>query len=164
MLEFIDYDKFNERISQLLENKNLIKHKPIAYSPCGFPVEHYSIGNGKKHITIMGGTHGTEIISIDFVTILMKNVLEGKMFNFDKNIFTLDFIPCQNPESFIIVTDSLKPYIKENFEEQAKQYYENFKRDDQSVIAINNFFRKKKFYKDVFKIAEMVRNREFKVD
>lgn len=68
--EFITYDKLNEYLNELTRHKyknQVIKQKPLAYSPCGFPVEHYSIGSGKKHLTIIAGTHGTEIIGIDFM-------------------------------------------------------------------------------------------------
>ena len=147
-MEFITYDKLNEYLDTLICSKNknkIVKRKDLAYSSCGFPVTHYTIGNGPKHLTIMAGTHGTEIIGIDFILKLMKVVSEGKGVykNFDSNTFTLDFIPCQNPEGFIIVTESLKPYVEtlteKEFESFSKEYYLNYCKDDKVYIEINKF-------------------------
>ena len=138
-MEFITYDKLNEYLEILTNYKNknkIVKRNDLAYTSCGFSVTHYTIGNGPKHLTIMAGTHGTEIIGIDFILKLMKVVSEGKGVykNFDSNTFTLDFIPCQNPEGFIIVTESLKPYVgnltEKEFESFSKVNYLNYCKDD----------------------------------
>lgn len=145
-MEFITYDKLNEYLEILTNSKSknkVIKRKDLATSPCGFPITHYTIGNGPKHITVMAGTHGTEIIGIDFILKLMKVISEGHGVykNFDSNKFTLDFIPCQNPEGFIIVTESLKPYVnnltENEFEKLSKEYYLNYCKDDKVYIEIN---------------------------
>lgn len=121
------------------------KQKDLAYSPCGFPIAHYTIGHGKKHLTVIAGTHGTEIIGIDFVIKLMKAIAKGEGIykDFDSNEITIDFIPCQNPESFIIVTESLKPYVynlpPNEFEKLSKEYYINYRKDDIIYTQITNF-------------------------
>lgn len=147
-MEFITYDKLNEYLEILTNSKSkneVIKRKDLATSPCGFPITHYTIGNGHKHITVMAGTHGTEIIGIDFILKLMKVISEGHGVykNFDSNKFTLDFIPCQNPEGFIIVTESLKPYVnnltENEFEKLSKDYYLNYCKDDKVYIEINYY-------------------------
>lgn len=150
--EFITYDKLNSYLNQLINTKSknkVIKHLDLGYSPCGFPIEHYSIGYGKKHLVVIAGTHGTEIIGIDFVLKLMKVISEGiGLFkNFDENSITIDFIPCQNPESFIIVTDSLDPFMKnlneKEFENISKEYYLNYTKDDKVCLMINKFLKEK---------------------
>ena len=61
----------------------------------------------------MGGAHGNEIISVDFVTQLMQNLALGNNFdNFDPEIFTIDFIPVQNPEGFAVTTYALDSVMK----------------------------------------------------
>lgn len=144
--EFITYDKLNEYLNELTRHKyknQVIKQKPLAYSPCGFPVEHYSIGSGKKHLTIIAGTHGTEIIGIDFIVKLMYVIAkgEGVYKNFDEDKITLDFIPCQNPEGFIVVTEALRPYIdkltEKEFEKLSEEYYLNYRKDDRVYLEIN---------------------------
>ena len=148
--EFITYDKLNNYLNKLIsqECKNKIIRRPnLGYSSCGFPIKHYTIGHGSKHLTIMAGTHGTEIIGIDFILKLMKVISKGigEYQDFDPNLFTLDFIPCQNPESFIIVTESLKPYLNnlnpKEFEKISKEYYLNYVKDDRVYIEINNFIK-----------------------
>ena len=42
--EFITYDKLNEYLYELTNNKyknKVTKQKDLAYSPCGFPIAHY---------------------------------------------------------------------------------------------------------------------------
>ena len=59
-MEFITYDKLNQYLDALVKAKNknpVIKRKDLCLSPCGFPVTHYTIGNGPKHLTIIAGTH-----------------------------------------------------------------------------------------------------------
>ena len=144
---FITYDKLNKYLYELTNNnyKNKVtKHPAIAFSPCGFPIEHYSIGHGHKHLVVIAGTHGTEIIGIDFVLKLMKAIAQGTGIykDFAQNEITIDFIPCQNPESFIIVTESLKQYINEqNFQKISYEYYLNYRKDDIIYTKVNEFFK-----------------------
>lgn len=140
----LNYDKYHSRLQKLLENNSankfpVTKQPDIAQSPCGFPVEHYTIGSGDKHLIIMGGTHGNEIISVDFVTQLMKNIAEGRgdYNNLDLNKITLDFIPCQNPEGFYITTYALDSKMKNMTEEEiekfSKEYYQAYRNDNIDV-------------------------------
>ena len=148
--EFITYDKLTKYLSDLVHRKyinQVIKQKPLAFSPCGFPIDHFTIGNGSKHLTVIAGTHGTEIIGIDFILKLMTVIAKGEGIykNFDLNKITLDFIPCQNPESFITVTESLKPYVSKlsenEYEKISKEYYLNYVKDDRVYIEINNYIK-----------------------
>ena len=148
--EFFTYDKFKNYLNILTNQKcknQIVKKPDLGYSPCGFPIEHYSLGHGPKHLSIIAGTHGTEIIGIDFVLKLMEVISKGigDFKDFNPNLFTLDFIPCQNPESFIIVTESLKPYLdnlnSKEFEKISKEYYLNYVKDDRVYIEINNYIK-----------------------
>lgn len=145
--EILNYDKLNERINKAINNslnKYKIKtHEPIGYSSCGFAVQHYSIGEGDKHIIYMGGCHGNEIISVDYVTQLMTNLASGSdvFSNFDPSKFTIDFIPCQNPEGFYTTTYALSTIFNNMNEDEikhfCKDYYLAYKEYDSYVIGLN---------------------------
>lgn len=66
---------------------------------------------------------------------------EGVYKNFDEDKITLDFIPCQNPEGFIVVTEALRPYIdkltEKEFEKLSEEYYLNYRKDDRVYLEIN---------------------------
>lgn len=145
--EILDYDKLNKRLDDMCHNTDAIypiaKHEPLGYSKCGFPIEHYSIGCGPKHVVYMGGAHGNEIIGVDYVTQLMNNISLGlgayKDFNY--NEFTIDFIPVQNPEGFYTTTYALNSVMKdmttEEIEKFSKQYYLQYRQDDINVSTVN---------------------------
>ncbi len=74
----------------------------------------------------------------------MKPIAQGTGIykDFAQNEITIDFIPCQNPESFIIVTESLKQYINEqNFQKISYEYYLNYRKDDIIYTKVNEFFK-----------------------
>ena len=149
--EILDYAKYNKRLLDICSNPNnkfqVIKQQDLGKSRCGFPIEHYTIGNGPKHIVYMGGAHGNEIISVDFVTQLMNNIALGKgtFENFDPNEFTIDFIPCQNPEGYFTTTYALNSVMKdmnpEEIEVFGKKYYQAYKQDDINSLAVNACIR-----------------------
>lgn len=137
--EILNFESFNARLNDLVNSDTLnkvVKHEPIGYSACGFPIEHYSIGTGPMHITYMGGAHGNEIISVDFVTQLMRNLADGKgrLENIDLSLFTIDFIPCQNPEGFYVTTYALKQKMdgmsEDEIEAFSKKYWQAYRNDD----------------------------------
>lgn len=148
--EILTYESYNKRLENLLKGKKkypVKKHVPIGKSSCGFPIEHYSIGNGPMHIVYMGGAHGNEIIGVDYVTQLMKNLSEGNgvFKDFDPSKFTIDFIPCQNPEGFFTTTYALSAILKgkssEEIESFSKKYWSAYREDDSNVIAINSILK-----------------------
>lgn len=139
--ELLDYQKYQDRITEILEDDNnvfrVIKQAPLVYTRCDFPVDHYTIGYGPKHLVVMGGTHGNEIIGVDFVTQLMGSIAkgEGEFAHFNPEEFTIDFIPLQNPEGFVISTTAIKKVIPdgtsdEEVEKICHDYWANFRQDD----------------------------------
>ena len=67
--ELRTYEKLQEKIKQIVNDENkysVTKCEDLGKSPCGFPIEHYKIGNGPIHIAYMGGCHGNEIISKEY--------------------------------------------------------------------------------------------------
>lgn len=142
---FITYENLYLRLDKLVNKQTfnqVRKMQPIAYTSCGFPVDLYEIGNGNKHLVIMAGTHGTEIIGPDLI-IQMMEYFANEPINL-RNI-TLDFIPLQNPEGFIVVTESIKPYVnnlsEDDFENISKEYWNNYRLDDRRYLLIDNLLK-----------------------
>ena len=132
----IDYDILNQKLKEM---KNLKKQTSIK-TRLGTEVPYYTYGNGEKHVIIVGGTHGSEIISVDFVLKLMDYISNKKeMFkSFDENKYTIHFIPVQNPEGFIVSTSAIRTLIPkemslEDSEKICKKYYELYRQDDINV-------------------------------
>ena len=148
--EILTLEKLQKRLEKIISNPEnkfkVTKLENIGYTTCGFSIEHYSIGNGPFHVTYMGGAHGNEIISVDFVTQLMQNLALGNNFdNFDPDIFTIDFIPVQNPEGFAVTTYALDSVMKNMTEEEiekfSKTYWTVFREDDQNVLKIDKLLK-----------------------
>ena len=66
----IDYDILNQKLKEM---KNLKKQTSIK-TRLGTEVPYYTYGNGEKHVIKVGGTHGSEIISVDLVLKLMDYI------------------------------------------------------------------------------------------
>lgn len=139
--EILDYNKYLKRIKEIINNSNNINKiynmGPLTYTKFGFPVDHYTIGNGDKHIVFVGGTHGNEMISVDFVTQLMEQIALGNPYfnGIDFNSVTIDFFPLQNPEGFTISSSAVASLITDGtpdwkIEEISHKYYEAFRQDD----------------------------------
>ena len=149
--EILEYKKFYDRLNNIVnnpENKYEVKKlKPLGQTKCGFDIEHYSIGSGPMHVVYMGCAHGNEIISTDYVTQLMANIAlgNGAYQDFDPNVFTLDFIPCQNPEGFFTTTYALNSVMKDMTDKEieafSKKYWASYREDDINVTSINSIIR-----------------------
>lgn len=129
----IDYEIVKKRLKEM---PNIQKQKSIKTN-LGYEIPYYTYGKGENHIVIVGGTHGSEIISVDFVLKVMDMVSNKKepFKSFDENTYTLHFIPLQNPEGFIASTSAIRTLISENMsleqmEKVCKKYYELYKQDD----------------------------------
>jgi len=149
--EIVDYHCFYQRLQEILENPNnkfvVNAHQPIGYSSCGFPLEHYSIGNGPIHIVYMGGAHGNEIIGVDFVLQLMKNLALGNgcFSNFDPKAYTIDFLPCQNPEGYFTTTYALKSVMNgmtpTEMEKFCYKYYQQYRKTNIEISKVNQILK-----------------------
>ena len=149
--EILDYDKYYRRLSSICNNPsnkfNVQRLEPLGQTKCGFDIDHYKIGNGHIHIVYMGGCHGNEIIGVDYVTQLMGNIALGlgDYESFDPDLYTIEFIPCQNPEGFFTTTYALSSRMKnmspEEIEKFSKQYYLAYRQDDVEAGLVNAIFR-----------------------
>lgn len=143
--QILNYDLFYKVLENICENKdnkfNVITCNPIGYSPCGFPIHHFSIGTGPYEVVYMAGTHGNEIIGVDFVLQLMKNLAlgKGKFAFFRPELFTVHFIPLQNPEGFFTTTYAIHNVIKDNDRKKiCKDYYLNYRKANNAIHVIND--------------------------
>ena len=145
--EILSYPKYIKRLNKILNNPDnaypVEKLENLGYTSCGFPIEHYKIGKGPIHVTYMGGAHGNEIIGVDYVTQLMQNLSLGKgsFRNFNPAIYTIDFIPCQNPEGYFTTTYALEQLMgnmtHQEIETFSKKYWSYYREDDIKVNKVN---------------------------
>ena len=107
MNKILDYEQVIDKLKTIEKNSKMIKLEPIGFTTFNFPILHYTYGNGKKHIVISGATHGSELISTDFVINLMEKI----QYYIDENEFTIHFVPMLNPEGYIITTSAIRAII-----------------------------------------------------
>lgn len=129
MNKILDYKQVTSILQKLSYNTYIYTHKPIGYSAFGFPISHYSIGNGKNHIVITGATHGSEIITTDFILRLMDYISKINV----KDV-TIHFIPILNPEGYIVSTSAVRELIPRDMPDNdaqhiIKEYVKNYNSD-----------------------------------
>ncbi len=121
MKKILDYDEMKELLDSL-DNNIIKKEEPIGFSNFGYPIDHYTYGNGEYHMIITSGTHSSELITNIFVIRFMEK-LSLKEIYIDPNKYTIHFIPFVNPEGTIIVTKAIRSLIGKNISWDAEQTY-----------------------------------------
>lgn len=141
---FLNYEAYDRCLKEIIENTHnqfkVEEHEPIGFSTCGFPLRHYSIGNGPFEIVYMGGAHGNEIIGVDFIIHYMKNLAlgNGVFSSFRPDLFRIHFFPIQNPEGFFTTTYAITEVCKDlDFEAFCKDYYRNYREANQAILGIH---------------------------
>lgn len=138
-LRILDYQEVLNEINRITKDKRFIKQKSFKTKLDNIEVPYYTLGTGSSHIVIVGGIHGSEIISVDFVLRLMENISNGEeVFQdifLDKDEFTFHFIPVLNIEGYIVSTSAIRTKLKrddseEKIESLSKQYFLAYKKDD----------------------------------
>ena len=139
----LHYDSYHAELKEIVENpKNQFVvqcYPPIGFSACGFPIDHYSIGNGPREIVYMGGTHGNEIIGVDFLLHYMKNLAlgNGVFSSFRPDLFRIHFFPLQNPEGFFTTTYGILQVSKDlDLERFCKDYYLKYRQANQMIAGV----------------------------
>lgn len=134
--KILDYDQVKNILHQMVQNGKIIEKDDLGKTEHGLKIRHYTIGEGKLDIVITAATHGSEIITTDFVIRLMEeiNVNKEEWNNILKN-FTIHFIPMLNPEGYLISTSAIRKLIPRDMqsdeaEKICKQYYMAYKEDD----------------------------------
>ena len=143
--QYMNYQDVNDRIEKLMHDNESIneikKERPLGYTEYGLPIQHYTMGNGPKHIVISGSYHAAEIITTIFVVRLMEEM--AKDAEFKKDEYTLDFIPIVNPEGYLITTSMQDLYLGDNTTEEekileAKTYWASYRADATIPAKVRN--------------------------
>lgn len=143
--QYMNYQDVNDRIEKLMHDNESIneikKERPLGYTEYGLPIQHYTMGNGPKHIVISGSYHAAEIITTIFVVRLMEEM--AKDVEFKKDEYTLDFIPIVNPEGYLITTSMQDLYLGDNTTEEekileAKTYWASYRADATIPAKVRN--------------------------
>ena len=160
--ELLDYLNYKDRLNEILKDDKLskygISYNVIGKTSYGYDIDCITIGRGNKHLFVVGGTHGSEIIGGDFVTQLISEI--KNLSNFDPNEFTLYVIPNQNPEGFVITTDSLSGNNIDEIENKSYEYYYRYKLDNliyRFVNELDSFFHSNENVSEDIKVDKFKR-------
>lgn len=145
----LNYQIYQNRIKELIQNEELkqlgLEYSILARTTYQYNLDCVTIGYGKKELFLIGGTHSSETISIDFLLNLISQIPNIK--EFDPNLFKLIIIPVQNPEGFDISSNTLKTINENNFQEKSYEYYLRYRTDTiivQAIKELNQFFHNTK--------------------
>ncbi len=140
MFYYLDYENVQKRLESLVKAPSgkipVIKEKPLGFTDYLLPIEHYTMGFGKKHIIVCGSYHGAEIITTIFIIHLMEALALNGGFNPEE--YTIHFIPIINPEGYLITTSMQNLYLAQGKTAKekillARKYWQIYKQD-----ALNN--------------------------
>lgn len=127
----LNYETYKLKLKEILSNESLIslgiKHEVLGYTEYNYPLDLISIGNGPKEIFVVGGTHGSEIIGVDFILQLIENISTFE--EFDPNLYKIKFIPIQNPEGFDITTSTFNNINETELKDKSFEYYKRYRTD-----------------------------------
>ena len=141
--KILDYEQVEQKLQKICENSNgkIEKKADLAITNYGLPIHYYTIGHGKKEMVITGATHGSEIITTDFILNLMEEMTKenGTFKNINLDEFTFHIIPMLNPEGYLISTSAIRTIIPRDMnlkdaEKICKKYYLAYRKDDQEAI------------------------------
>lgn len=140
-LRILDYEEVLNELNRITKNPSFKKMKSVNTVCDNIEIPYYTFGNGDNHIVICGGTHGSEIISVDFVLRLMEAISKKEKPFDNLDDFTFHFIPVHNPEGYIVSTSAIRTLIKrgtseEEIEKISKEYFMSYRQDD--INAKNN--------------------------
>lgn len=142
--EKLDYQKYLQRINGIMQNEQLLtlglEKKVLGKTRYGYDIDCITIGHGQKELFIVGGTHGSEIIGIDFILNLIEAI--PTLESFDPSLLKLTIIPLQNPEGFDISSNTLKNIESESFQEKSYEYYLRYRTDSLIIQAIRDLNNK----------------------
>lgn len=140
----INYSKYREKIKNIINNPELQKfglnYEILGFTNYDYPIEAITLGYGDKEMFIVGGTHGSEVIGIDFVMQLIDNIPNMEQFN--PELYKIIFIPLQNPEGFDISSSTFSDIADEEYREKSYEYYERHRTDvliSMAMSSLNEF-------------------------
>ena len=94
----LDYEQVNQILDNFSKDKKFIELSDLGNTEKYLPIRHFKVGNGKSDIVITGATHGSEIITTDFILKLKSDIKNNeKEWNNVLKEFTIHLIPMLNP-------------------------------------------------------------------
>lgn len=131
----LSYNKVNNLLYKIcMNNKNIVK-ECIGKTAFGYNIESYTIGTGKKHVLLIGATHGCELVTVyfnlDFLLTILNDIVIQKE-------YTFHIIPILNPEGYIIsssnVISNLENLNEYEFEMLATKYMNVYNKCDELAL------------------------------
>ncbi len=157
----LDYEQVEDILDEIVRFGVVKEAENLGKTEHGLPIKHYIVGEGNNDIVISGATHGSEIISTDFVINLMENI-SNKTDSWKSilKVFKLHFVPILNPEGYLITTSAVRKLIprdmsQDEAEKICKHYYNVYRQDDmkelneQDEILDTNLKRHQKMFEGV---------------
>lgn len=134
--KILDYEQVNEILDNYTKENIFSETDDLGKTEYGLKIRHFMVGNGNNDIVITGATHGSEIITTDFILRLMSDIQNNsKKWNTILKNFRLHLIPMLNPEGYLISTCAVRKLIPRNMSQEeteliCKKYYSVYKTDD----------------------------------
>lgn len=134
--KILDYEQVNEILDNYTKENIFSETDDLGKTEYGLKIRHFTVGNGNNSIVITGATHGSEIITTDFILKLMSNIQSNpKNWNNILKNFKLHLIPMLNPEGYLISSCAIRKLIPRNMSQEeaeliCKKYYSAYKSDD----------------------------------
>ena len=158
-MRVLDYDQVLDELKRITSNGKFVKQESAHTELDNIEIPYYTYGNGDNHIVVTGGTHGSEIVSVDFVLRLM-DAISKKEAPFDKmnlDNYTFHFIPVHNPEGYIVSTSALRTQISRDISEEelerfSKEYFKAYGQDDRNAKS-NPDDKSQKLHQKMFENA-----------
>ena len=125
----LDYEQVNQILDSFSKDKKFIELNDLGNTEKDLLIRHFTVGNGKSDIVITGATHGSEIITTDFILKLMSDIKNNeKEWNNVLKEFTIHLIPMLNPEGYLISSCAVRKLIPRDMEQEeaekiCKKYY-----------------------------------------
>ncbi len=148
----LDYEDVIEKINGIVSRGLIKREEPLGYTEHGLPIDYLTVGNGDKDIVITGATHGSEIITTDFVLKLMVDIdKEDPAWAHILDEFKIHFIPMLNPEGYLITTSAIRKLIPKDMnisdaEKICKDYYLAMREDNNNPLEYKRY---QKMFEDV---------------
>lgn len=131
----LSYQKINNMLYTIcVKNKNIIK-ECIGKTAFGYDIASYTLGSGKRHILLIGATHGCELVTTYFNIDFLLSILNNKELQKE---YTFHIIPVLNPEGYIISSSNVIANISSlneyEFEMLATKYMNIYNKCDKLAL------------------------------
>lgn len=105
----LSYQKIINTLDWLCVNNTNITKCEIGKTAYGYCIPCVTIGRGKKHVLLIGATHGLELVTTHFVMEFIFSLLNNLSL---QRKYTFHLIPVLNPEGYIISSSNVIKNIK----------------------------------------------------